>query len=64
MAIFDPHSHADDQEPFTQHIELELRVDFESKRLAGKARLQLDRPATGSLCLDTGKLEIRAAEDH
>lgn len=64
MAIFDPHSHADDQEPFTQHIELELRVDFESKRLAGKAKLSLDRPATGSLCLDTGKLEIRAAEDH
>ncbi len=63
MALFDPHSHTDDAEPFIRSIDLDLRVDFDSKTLEGTARLTLDRPATGRLTLDGRGLAISQVRD-
>lgn len=63
MALFDPHSHTDDAEPFIRAIDLDLRVDFDAKTLEGTARLTLDRPATGRLTLDGRGLAIASVTD-
>lgn len=63
MALFDPHSHTDDAEPFIRAIDLDLRVDFEAKTLEGTARLTLDRPAVGRLTLDGRGLAITDVRD-
>lgn len=63
MALFDPHSHTDDAEPFIRSIDLDLRVDFATHTLEGTARLVLDRPATGRLTLDGRGLAIAEVRD-
>ena len=39
MALVDPHSYADDTQPVTKHLRLHLAVDFERKRIDGRAVL-------------------------
>ncbi len=58
----DPHSHARPNEIAIQHLDLDLVVDFDEKRLAGTATLTLDRTKPGAtvLVLDTWDLEIRS----
>jgi len=63
VAIFDPHSHADDAEPFIRSIDLDLRVDFDTRTLSGTARLTLVRPALGRLTLDCRGLAITDVRD-
>lgn len=64
MAQLDPHSYADADQPATRHFKLSLKVDFEARRLVGTMRLELDRPASGALDLDTRDLEIRQVTDE
>jgi leukotriene A-4 hydrolase/aminopeptidase len=60
MALVDPHSHADDAQPRTKHLRLHLAVDFEKKRIDGRAVLELAAPASGPMDLDTKGLTISA----
>jgi leukotriene A-4 hydrolase/aminopeptidase len=63
MAMRDPHSHADDSQPSTKHLELELDIDFTQRCVLGTATLLLDRAAGGQLDLDTKGLSISKIED-
>ncbi len=58
MALVDPHSYADDDQPRTKHLRLHLAVDFETKRIDGRAVLELASPAGGSMDLDTKGLTV------
>lgn len=66
MARFDPHSWCDSDQPETESLDLELRVDFASRTLAGEVTLQLRAtslaPEGGPLDLDTRELSIVAIE--
>jgi len=61
----DPHSHARPNELAVGHLELDVTVDFDARRLSGRATLGLDRtsPDAGLLVLDTWDLEIRGVTD-
>jgi aminopeptidase N len=61
-AAKDPHSYAEPARFLVQHVDLDLRADFESRRLDGTALLtvrQVD-PEASELVLDTSGLEIRS----
>ncbi len=62
MARFDPHSWCDSDQPETESLDLELRVDFDSHTLAGEVKLQLRASSLsahgGPLDLDTRELAI------
>ncbi len=59
----DPHSFARPWEVTVTHLDLELKVDFASRRLTGEATLRLDRrEAAGELVLDTDGLEVLEVE--
>ncbi len=58
MALVDPHSYADDAQPRTKHLRLHLAVDFETKRIDGRAFLELAAPAGGPMDLDTKGLTV------
>ncbi|MCU0229227.1 MAG: SDR family NAD(P)-dependent oxidoreductase, partial [Bryobacterales bacterium] len=65
LASVDQHSYAQPREWITNHVHLDLDVDFTHKVLRGFVRLHLERPpgATGrSLVLDTRDLKITKAE--
>ncbi|MDA0350694.1 MAG: M1 family metallopeptidase [Chloroflexi bacterium] len=71
MARPDPHSYFDDTQPRTRHLELTLDVDFEERRLRGRATLVLDPPVPAVvdpdgpspvLDLDTDGLTIEALQ--
>ncbi len=55
----DPHSFSRPGRVVVKHLELDLTVDFEQKRLQGKASLQIENfTRTRELSLDTRDLEI------
>src|SRR5215204_2980690 len=55
----DIHSAARPEEARVTHLDLDLRVDFQEKRLAGTAALDLEvSPGARTLVLDTRDLEI------
>lgn len=58
MALVDPHSYADDAQPRTKHLRLHLAVNFETKRIEGRAFLELAAPAGGPMDLDTKGLTV------
>jgi aminopeptidase N len=58
VAVADIHSFANPAETRARHIELDLAVSFEQKRLRGAATLALD-PAGRQLVLDTRDLTIQ-----
>jgi leukotriene-A4 hydrolase len=63
---FDPHSWCDSDQPETVSFDLQLRVDFESRTLAGEVTLQLGAASLaahgGPLDLDTRELSIISIE--
>jgi len=58
----DPHSHAEPNQIAVRHLDLDLTVDFDERRLSGLATLDLERnnPDATELVLDTWQLEIAA----
>ncbi|MDH3255183.1 MAG: M1 family metallopeptidase [Acidobacteriota bacterium] len=56
----DPHSFANLAEVRVRHLELDLEVDFETRRLTGQATLTLAPHTASRLVLDTRDLEIDA----
>src|SRR5688572_20714746 len=61
MARIDPHSFADDLQPRTRHVHLQLAVDFPRRVLTGEARLDLAGPveaAGTTFDLDTRGLRL------
>jgi leukotriene-A4 hydrolase len=58
MPRLDPHSHFDSAQPRTRHLDLDLAVDFDRKRVAGQVMLVLERPSSGPLDLDSRGLAI------
>ncbi|MEL7239125.1 MAG: M1 family aminopeptidase/hydrolase, partial [Planctomycetota bacterium] len=63
MTRLDPHSYADDAQPNTTRMTLRWWVDILRSEIRGTATLQLDRPASGTLDLDTRDLTIEAITD-
>jgi leukotriene-A4 hydrolase len=55
----DPHSYTDPDQGLITHMDIELTVDFATRRISGSAVCKLDRKAGGPLDLDTRDLEIR-----
>ena len=67
MAQQDPHSYTDLEQGITEHINLDLVVDFDSKRVLGMVRIHLTEPIEGIFDLDTRALKIlscRTAAGH
>jgi leukotriene-A4 hydrolase len=64
VAHRDPHSWCDSDQPEAESLELRLRIDFESRSLAGEVLLRLRAgslaPEGGPLDLDTRELSIEA----
>jgi leukotriene-A4 hydrolase len=60
-AAKDPHSHSDPARFLVRHVDLDLRADFDARRLEGTAELTVEQvdPAASELVLDTNGLEIR-----
>ncbi|WP_322937318.1 M1 family metallopeptidase [Nocardioides bizhenqiangii] len=58
----DPHSHARPNEIAVQHLDLDVTVDFDARRLTGRATYTLDRstPGATAVVLDTWDLDIRS----
>ncbi|CAI5530394.1 unnamed protein product [Closterium sp. Naga37s-1] len=63
MAPIDPHSNTQAGEPLTTFVDFNLTVDFDNKQISGTVRLVLDKPATGTLSLDSRDLTILGATD-
>jgi leukotriene-A4 hydrolase len=59
MARLDPHSWCDSDQPETESFDLQLRVDFESRTLAGEVTLQL---RASSLAHKGGPLDLDARD--
>lgn len=58
------HSFARPDQVAVKHLHLDLKVDFESKRLIGTAALSLDRkPDAEEVILDTSGLDVQAVTD-
>ena len=63
-AIRDPHSFARPEEAAIRHLQLDLDVDFEARRLSGTAALDLDRHSSATeVVLDTWGLEVDEVRD-
>lgn len=62
MARTDPHSYFDDTQPRVRHLGLELEVDFEGRGLDGWAMLDLGKPTSGTLDLDSKGLDVYGVE--
>lgn len=68
MSRPDPHSYFDDEQPRVRHLELELDLDFDARRVLGRVTLVLEAAvpavdpdgASPVLDLDTDGLEIEA----
>lgn len=60
MARLDPHSFADLEQGVTEHLHLELSVDFVEKRISGRARFDLREPVQGPFDLDTRAVSVEA----
>lgn len=57
----DPHSWSNPEQAEVRHLKLDLKVDFDTRTLAGRAALQLVAPPLdGKLVLDTHGLEVSA----
>jgi leukotriene-A4 hydrolase len=59
----DPHSYTDFEQGRVQAMDLDLRLDFSSSVITGKAVCRLAAPAAGPLDLDTRDLTIKGAAD-
>lgn len=60
----DTHSYAQPEKARVTHVSLDLTPDFTTKRIAGIARLTVERAAgADSIVLDTRDLEIRSVKD-
>ena len=57
----DPHSYADPTQGVITHLDLDLNVDFNTRRITGTAGYKLAEATSGPLDLDTRDLEITAA---
>ncbi len=60
MARVDPHSYFDSDQPRVRHAHFKWHVEFESRRLIGEVLLELDRPSSGVLDLDSKGLVIHS----
>jgi leukotriene A-4 hydrolase/aminopeptidase len=58
MSRSDPHSCFDAAQPRTRHLDLDVAVDFDRKRVAGQVTLTLERASSGPFDLDTKGLVI------
>jgi leukotriene-A4 hydrolase len=64
MARHDPHSYADITQGKISHIDLRIKADFEAHILKIEADYQLTEPVSGSLFLDTSKINLEAASSN
>ena len=63
MTPHDVHSYARPQEARVKHVGLDLLIDFDARRISGRATLNLDvAPGATRLVLDTRDLDIRSVE--
>ena len=58
MAQQDPHSYTDLEQGITEHINIDLVVDFDSKKILGGVLIRLASPTQGIFDLDTRALKV------
>ncbi len=58
MSRRDPHSYAVLDQGRIEHLDLDLKVDFATRKITGRADCRLAAPAAGCLDLDTRDLDI------
>jgi leukotriene-A4 hydrolase len=59
-SVQDPHSYARPQEATVEHLKLDLTVDFQARRLTGRASLRVkNRLGVDHLILDTRDLDVQ-----
>src|SRR5215208_7129845 len=61
MTFHDPTSYVDLSQGEINHIDFHIQVDFQSRTLDVEATYQLQEPISGSLYLDTFKLDMNEA---
>jgi len=59
LSCRDPHSFTDLEQGRITHMNLDLNVDFGSRRVQGFAQCDLAAPASGPLDMDTRDLDIQ-----
>jgi leukotriene-A4 hydrolase len=64
MTTHDPHSYADLTQGKIAHIDLRIKVDFETHFLKIEADYQLEKPVNGSLFLDTSEITLETAHTN
>ncbi len=64
MTQHDPHSYTDLTQGKISHIDLRIKTDFEIHILRIEADYQLEEPVSGSLFLDTSKINLEAAHTN
>ena len=62
MAKHDPHSYADLAQGTISHVDLQIKIDFETYILNIEAEYQLKEPVSGSFFLDTASLNLENAQ--
>ena len=64
VMVHDPHSFARPEEARVTHVDLDLRTDFQQKRLEGTAALDLQlAPGATEVVLDTRDLDVQGVTD-
>lgn len=63
MSNRDPHSYTDLSQGRVQSMDIDLKVDFSSSTITGKADYNLAETTAGALDLDTRDLEINSVQD-
>lgn len=61
MAIKDPTTYADLSQGKIKHIDFKIKVDFDERMLDIEATYQLDKPISGTLFLDSYKIDLKEA---
>lgn len=61
--LSDPHSFARPSEASLTHLDLDVKVDFEEKRISGTATWTLNNQGTDRVFLDTRELDIQKVTD-
>jgi len=62
MARYDPHSYTDLSQGKITHVDLRIKIDFDAHILNIEADYQLAKPVSGSLFLDSSKINLKSVQ--
>ncbi|MDX9750436.1 MAG: M1 family metallopeptidase [Flavobacteriales bacterium] len=62
--VMDPHSHARPAEAVIKHLDLDIKVDLDSQRIAGVAAYHIERAGASEIYLDTDGLVVHGVNGN